>query len=255
MTKVAVLGRDSISTRLLIYRLSEAGYHVIWHEERRDDRVELMRRRVKKFGVTFVFSQLIFQILQRVIFKFSESRVKEIVGDLRRFESFTPDNVDKNINEANLSYLLDRKVDLIILSGTRILSPQTLSALEPIRIINIHAGITPKYRGVHGGYWSLANHDRENFGATIHFVDSGVDTGGVISHVRLVPEKKDNFSTYPLLQQASAINVLLDLIPEILHGRSEPRDTVHVDEKSDSKVWTHPTIFQYLNGYLKYGVK
>lgn len=255
MTKIAVLGRDSISTRLLIYRMSEAGYDVIWHEEKRDDRVELMRRRMQKFGVTFFLSQLIFQILQRVIFKFSESRVKELVGDFRRFERFSPDNVDTNINEANLSYLLDKKVDLIILSGTRILSPKTLSSIEPIRIINIHAGITPKYRGVHGGYWSLANHDRENFGATIHFVDTGVDTGGVISHVRLVPTKKDNFSTYPLLQQASAIDELLDIIPEILHGESEIRNTVHVDETSASKVWTHPTIFQYLSGYLKYGVK
>ena len=42
----------------------------------------------------------------------------------------------------------------------------------------MHAGITPQYRGVHGGYWAVVNNDPEHCGVTIHFVDKGIDTGG-----------------------------------------------------------------------------
>jgi methionyl-tRNA formyltransferase len=36
------------------------------------------------------------------------------------------------------------------------------------KFVNIHVGITPKYRGVHGTYWALVNNDVENSGVTVH---------------------------------------------------------------------------------------
>ena len=54
----------------------------------------------------------------------------------------------------------------------------------PCPVLNYHAGITPKYRGMNGGYWALATGDAGNFGATVHLVDAGVDTGGVLHQVR-----------------------------------------------------------------------
>lgn len=255
MTEIVILGRDSISTRLLHYRLSDAGYHVKWHEERRDDRINLLRRRIKKFGAFFVTSQLIFQIFQRLVYKLSLSRIKEIAGDLNRFGDISPSKIDANLNNADLSYISDEKIDLVILSGTRILSECTLRSLNQVPVINIHAGITPKYRGVHGGYWSLAKRDRKNFGVTLHFVDAGVDTGGVIAHVRLTPDKTDNFSTYPLLQQDSAIDVLLKIMPELLRDGVNFVGPQNNDITNSSEVWTHPTIFQYISNYFRYKVK
>jgi folate-dependent phosphoribosylglycinamide formyltransferase PurN len=255
MSEVVILGRNSLSTKLLFFRLSKSGYDVSWHEERRDDRLDLLKRRIKRFGLFFVCSQLIFQIYQKLLYKLSMSRVEEIVGDFNSLKYIAPRKVSANINDADLSYISDGRIDLVILSGTRILSSETLDSLGSVPIINIHAGITPKYRGVHGGYWALANDDRENFGATLHFVDIGVDTGGVIAHVRLVPKETDNFATYPLLQQESAIDVLLNVIPDILHGMVDFGFIGNTDKNSSSIIWTHPTIFQYIDNYLRYRVK
>ncbi len=55
----------------------------------------------------------------------------------------------------------------------------TLAAIDA-PFINYHAGINPKYRGQHPGYWALASDDAENAGVTIHLVDEGVDTGSVL---------------------------------------------------------------------------
>jgi folate-dependent phosphoribosylglycinamide formyltransferase PurN len=255
MANIVLLGRDSLSTRLLFAALSKAGHTIIWHEERRDDRLELLRRRAKRFGLVYVLSQLVFQIFQKVIFKFSKSRVKEIVGDLDALYDFEPLKVSKNLNNTSLSYIAEGNADLVVLSGTRILSIKTLNSFNAVPVVNIHAGVTPKYRGVHGGYWALVNCDAGNFGATLHFVDSGIDTGGVISHVRVTPERDDNFTTYPLLQQKAAIKVLLDVIPDVVDGTVDLNVQGNYNEESLSNIWTHPTIFQYIANYVKFGVK
>jgi folate-dependent phosphoribosylglycinamide formyltransferase PurN len=58
------------------------------------------------------------------------------------------------------------------------------------KFVNIHVGITPKYRGVHGTYWALVNNDVENSGVTVHFVDEGIDTGNIINQAIVVPSKR-----------------------------------------------------------------
>jgi len=63
--------------------------------------------------------------------------------------------------------------------GTRILKPVTLKCASA-PFINYHAGINPKYRGQHPGYWPLAQGDEENAGVTVHLVDEGVDMGSVL---------------------------------------------------------------------------
>ena len=117
--------------------------------------------------------------------------------------------------------------------------------------INIHAGITPKYRGVHGGYWALYHDDHADFGSTIHLVDKGVDTGRVLAHVRSVPTPEDNFSTYPVVQHLSTLPVLeaiLDDLPAALASAPE------IPAGTPSRQWYHPTLLQYVQGRLR-GVK
>ncbi len=89
------------------------------------------------------------------------------------------------------------KPAVILLAGCRLLSRQTLAALS-CPVLNYHAGITPKYRGMNGGYWALATGDAENFGATVHLVDAGVDTGGVLHQARGKPGRGDNIALYAL---------------------------------------------------------
>lgn len=74
--------------------------------------------------------------------------------------------------------------DLIVLAGFLVAIPQALVEAFPNRIINIHPSLIPSFCGV--GYYGLRVHEAvlargvRVTGATVHFVDGGMDTGPII---------------------------------------------------------------------------
>ena len=73
--------------------------------------------------------------------------------------------------------------DVVLVFGTGMLR-QPLIDTFPGRILNIHLGLSPYYRGAGTNFWPLVNREPEYCGATIHFLDAGVDTGPIVAHVR-----------------------------------------------------------------------
>ena len=73
--------------------------------------------------------------------------------------------------------------DVVLVFGTGLLDRVLIDAF-PGAILNIHLGLSPFYRGAGTNFWPLVNREPEYCGATIHFLDAGVDTGPVIAHVR-----------------------------------------------------------------------
>jgi methionyl-tRNA formyltransferase len=73
--------------------------------------------------------------------------------------------------------------DVVLVFGTSLLKQPLIDAF-PNRILNIHLGLSPYYRGAGTNFWPLVNGEPEYCGATIHFLDIGVDTGPIIAHVR-----------------------------------------------------------------------
>ena len=73
--------------------------------------------------------------------------------------------------------------DVVLVFGTGLLKAPLVDTF-PGRIINIHLGLSPYYRGAGTNFWPLVNGEPEYCGATIHFLDLGVDTGPIIAHVR-----------------------------------------------------------------------
>lgn len=94
-----------------------------------------------------------------------------------------------------LSELAAEKTDLIVLAGyMRVLEPAVIEAY-PRRIINIHPSLIPKYcgKGFYGKrvHQAVIDGGETVSGATVHFVDEGVDTGEIILQ-RQVPVKADD---------------------------------------------------------------
>ena len=90
----------------------------------------------------------------------------------------------KNYDQQLLETLKQQKVDLVVLAGyLKIVSPEIIDAY-PHQIINIHPSLLPKYGGQ--GYYGIHVHKSvveagDNIsGATVHFVDKGIDTGEII---------------------------------------------------------------------------
>ena len=80
--------------------------------------------------------------------------------------------------------LKDAGVDLIVLAGYLVAIPEILVKEFPNKIINIHPSLIPSFCGV--GYYGLKVHEAalargvKVTGATVHFVDCGMDTGPII---------------------------------------------------------------------------
>ena len=146
-----------------------------------------------------------------------------------------------SVNEDQCLQLLQSiNPQLVIVNGTRIISKQILESVNAV-FVNMHAGITPKYRGVHGAYWALVNDDKQNCGVTVHMVDAGIDTGEVIFQATITPASNDNFVTYPLLQLAAGIPGMKKAIADTLAGRLGKTFAV-----GESKLWSHPGFGQYI---------
>jgi hypothetical protein len=57
-----------------------------------------------------------------------------------------------------------------------------------------------------------------------------------------VPTKRDNFVTYPIIQQIAGSIAIVDVLRQLDEGIELP--FVNSD-KMESKLWTHPGIFEY----------
>lgn len=81
--------------------------------------------------------------------------------------------------------------DLVVCAGfMKILGPAFLSAFGG-RITNTHPALLPAFPGAHAVRDALAAGVRET-GATVHWVDAGVDTGPVIAQVRVAVTVDDD---------------------------------------------------------------
>ena len=87
-------------------------------------------------------------------------------------------------NQAFLDKVNGFGLDLIVLAGFLVKIPEAMVAQYEHRIINVHPSLIPSFCGV--GYYGLKVHEAalargvKVTGATVHFVDSGMDTGPII---------------------------------------------------------------------------
>lgn len=104
-------------------------------------------------------------------------------------------------DEAFLSRILEFQPDFILCSITQRLTRQTLEFLGD-KFINAHGSCLPRYRGPAQYFWYLYNNESQ-FGATLHFMDSGLDTGDIIFQKTFNVE--NNISAYRLHYQIANV--------------------------------------------------
>jgi phosphoribosylglycinamide formyltransferase-1 len=82
-------------------------------------------------------------------------------------------------DEGIAAVLDEHDVGLVCLAGyMRVLSPSFVRHY-PMRILNVHPALLPAFPGLHAQRQALA-HGVRVAGATVHFVDDGVDTGPIV---------------------------------------------------------------------------
>jgi folate-dependent phosphoribosylglycinamide formyltransferase PurN len=218
-------------------------------------RKTFLKKRIKKLGWITVSGQVLFQLLiGKPLAAKSKKRRAEILNEYGLSDKNIPADQLIDVSSVNspeaLAALEQIQPELIIVHGTRIISKKVLQATGA-QFINIHAGITPRYRGSHGAYWALTKGDHEHCGVTVHLVDAGIDTGNILAQGPIPLTKEDNFATYPYLQLAEGLKLMKPVVDALL--RNEPLRPLQND--LDSGLWHHPTLWGYLLQRIKKGVR
>ena len=251
--KLALLATDSSSTWMMVNALRENYPDINVVIEKPISRLMLLKRRIVRIGFVDVIGQILFMLYLPLLRFLTKKHIHSIEVNaclaterpagiiITRFESIN--------SQECIDWLRNESPAIVILNGTRIVSSELLGSCNAI-FFNIHCGITPAYRGVHGGYWALVRGDISNVGVTVHLVDVGIDTGNIIYQTAIKIDGKDNFLTYPVKQYVEGIPLMKQAIADVIAGnlRTYQRDDL------SSAIWYHPTLWQYLWVRLTRGI-
>ena len=105
----------------------------------------------------------------------------------------------EEFNKALIEKIDSYNLDLIVLAGFLVVLPPELIAKYRNKIINVHPSLIPSFCG--NGFYGLHVHEKalergvKVTGATVHFVDEGVDTGKIILQKSVKVEEGDTPET------------------------------------------------------------
>lgn len=218
-------------------------------------RMEFLRKRARRLGVAKVVGQLVFRATVVPWLGLTSGKRRAAIQQEFGLDASPIDparilHVPSANREEARAALKKLDPEIVVINGTRILSPELLGCVGAT-FLNTHAGITPLYRGVHGAYWALVEKNPQACGVTVHRVDAGIDTGGILEQGLVQPTPEDNFATYPLLQLGVGLPLLKKAIEDVRAGRSQERPA----PPGPSKLWSHPTLLEYLGNRRRLGVK
>lgn len=205
---------------------------------------KMLRYRLKTLGWWTVANQLAFSVYDRAIIR---PRSKAHIDNLLRgYDDSPPDerlrciDVEKVNSPQVRDLLATLQPPCVVVSGTGIIGKKVL-ALAPA-FINIHVGITPRYRGVHGGFWAIYERRPELAGVTVHQIDPGVDTGAIIGQATIaIDPQTDTFRTLPVKQYLAGFPLMLESVSAALAGNL----AAYTRDDLESRQWYSPTFASY----------
>ncbi len=129
-----------------------------------------------------------------------------------------------DFHKAFLDKLSELKPDLIVLAGFLVRIPEEMISTYSGRIINIHPSLIPSFCGK--GFYGLKVHEKalergvKITGATVHFVNEGMDEGPIISQKAVEVKEGDTPEVLQRRVMEEAEWILLPkAIDDIANGR------------------------------------
>ena len=127
-------------------------------------------------------------------------------------------------NKAFLDKVKELDPDLVVLAGFLVRIPEEFVKEYSNRIVNIHPSLIPSFCGV--GYYGLKVHEKalergvKVTGATVHFVNEGMDEGPIIAQKPVAVEDGDTPEVLQrrVMEQAEWV-ILPKAIDDIANGR------------------------------------
>ncbi|UCE58786.1 MAG: hypothetical protein JSU63_15235 [Phycisphaerales bacterium] len=118
-----------------------------------------------------------------------------------------------------LAFLEAGNTDTVVVYGTNLVKAPLLDRW-PGRMINMHLGLSPYYRGTATNFYPLLNEEPEYVGATIHLLDFTIDGGPIFAHARPEIVADDMPHTIGCKAITAGIEKLIAVLRDIEDGRA-----------------------------------
>ena len=121
-------------------------------------------------------------------------------------------SLDEVNSDSVVNKIINLKPDYILTYGCSIIKSELIEIFEK-RIINMHLGLSPYYRGSGTNIFPIYNNEIQFIGTTFLFMDKGIDTGPIIHQLR--PQIFANDSHHQIGNRLIKDSVIL--IPDLLY--------------------------------------
>tara|TARA_B100001250_G_scaffold411640_1_gene440779 strand:- start:2870 stop:3658 length:789 start_codon:yes stop_codon:yes gene_type:complete len=110
----------------------------------------------------------------------------------------------------SLSEFLKSKYYIVF--GSSYIKGDLVNFLVENKAINIHAGVSPYYKGTDCNFWALYDGNPHLVGATIHFLSKGLDSGPILYHA--MSKIKSNPFEYTMSTVKSAFHSIVNKLQD-----------------------------------------
>lgn len=120
-------------------------------------------------------------------------------------------------DHSTIRFLEQCNIDVVAVYGTGLIKPPLLDRFGG-RMLNMHLGLSPYYRGTATNFYPLLNNEPEFVGATIHMISAGIDSGDIIHHARPEISADDMPHTVGCKAIVAGIDKMIEALGELEAG-------------------------------------
>ena len=121
--------------------------------------------------------------------------------------------ISGDLNQCSMNLLSDfLKSDVYVVFGSSYIKGELVDFLVKQKAINIHAGVSPYYRGTDCNFWVLYDDNTHLVGTTIHLLSKGLDSGPMLYHA--MSNLKTNPFEYTMSTVKSAFHSIAERIKD-----------------------------------------
>ncbi len=121
--------------------------------------------------------------------------------------------ISGDLNQCSMNLLSDfLKSDVYLVFGSSYIKGKLIDFLVKQKAINIHAGVSPYYRGTDCNFWALYDGNPHLVGTSIHLLSKGLDSGPILYHA--MSNLKSNPFEYTMSTIKSAFHSIAERIED-----------------------------------------
>lgn len=157
-----------------------------------------------------------------------------------------------DLNKCSMNFLEDfLESDIFVVFGSSYIKGDLINLLIKKNAINIHAGISPYYRGSACNFWALYDDNPHLVGATIHLLSKGLDNGPILYHAI------SNLREDPFIFTMSTIKSAFHSISDRINDGSILKIKPIIQDKSKELRYSKKNEFneEIIENYFKKDIK